>query len=918
MHHRIRSWVPAALAISLVATDALAANNSAFVSQTVPLEMTASTSYAVTVTYQNTGTTAWSQAAGHRLGSQNPQDGQTWGLGRVALSAGEVVPTGTVKALSFSVVAPAATGVYDFQWRMVQENVEWFGDVSPNVRVTVRPAAPSGLSPSGGVSLPSASSIAALSWGSAAGAASYAVRVKDLTDPEARDPRSNCPDAPAIFACINGVLGSALEIPVSPGHSYEWWIHSQGADGSWSPFSNALFSVSPLAPPPPVLISPTGPQTNGTQSVTLAWRESSGATRYAVRVQDETDDTLVHPGNNCTGSYVCVNDLTTLTLEVSVAAGHSYRWWVHAGNSAGYGAFSEASFSIPSGTCKPPLGLGRDDSAWMNQEFQGNPEGYELKLCPAQQYLLDGPVRIGKTDQALVTEGDGRALLTLRLGTTAVDARNVNGARLQNVQVDGGRGNSSRQSGDALLRFGGSAEGQSVIGVHAWDPPSWSLLHFYEGDQMDPRNPGSILRCSHGLIKDNHFSNIGRGFPTVDQWADGISLACRSTDVIDNEIDDATDGAIVIFGAPGSRILRNTIRAVNQTLLGGINMVDHRPYDGDYAGVLVSGNTIIASGAQIMAAIPMGDGAWSWCDHLGNSGGTVSGNSLQGPFMGFGYVISDVSGFSVLGNSSTATHSGRVHPDECGPSDSPAPFVAEPGDIGPSNSLQQEFLAGPVNKIIHRLSPPTPIALSPNGTTFPGTTTTVALSWVAARGTHSVVLRIRKDGAPWQELDLGADSSGYSLPVEPGHVYTWTVAACYGSNRFQEGTEQDPPATFTVLAAPTGVNSARIVSVSAPSTMLRGGSYVVSVTVENSGTTTWTRPMGYKLGSQNPQDNQTWGFGRVELGNAEAVLPGTQKTFEFVVTAPSGAGTYNFQWRMLREMVEWFGDPTTNRRVRVR
>src|SRR4029077_14833457 len=31
---------------------------------------------------------------------------------------------------------------YNFQWQMVQEGVEWFGDISPNVSVTVSSSAP--------------------------------------------------------------------------------------------------------------------------------------------------------------------------------------------------------------------------------------------------------------------------------------------------------------------------------------------------------------------------------------------------------------------------------------------------------------------------------------------------------------------------------------------------------------------------------------------------------------------------------------------------------------------------------------------------------------------------------------------------------------------------------------------------------
>jgi thermolysin len=108
---------------------------------------------------------------------------------------------------------------------------------------------------------------------------------------------------------------------------------------------------------------------------------------------------------------------------------------------------------------------------------------------------------------------------------------------------------------------------------------------------------------------------------------------------------------------------------------------------------------------------------------------------------------------------------------------------------------------------------------------------------------------------------------------------------------------------------PTPVNNATFVSQSVPTSMTVGQSYSVSVTMNNSGNTTWT-PGSYRLGSQNPQDNTTWGTHRVDLPSS--VAPGQNVTFYFTVTAPSIASSYNFQWRMIQEGVQWFGDYTPN------
>jgi chitodextrinase len=96
--------------------------------------------------------------------------------------------------------------------------------------------------------------------------------------------------------------------------------------------------------------------------------------------------------------------------------------------------------------------------------------------------------------------------------------------------------------------------------------------------------------------------------------------------------------------------------------------------------------------------------------------------------------------------------------------------------------------------------------------------------------------------------------------------------------------------------------------------MTAGQSYSVSVTMKNVGTATWTKSEGYKLGTQNPQDNTLWliSSNRVELAAVDFIAPNQTKTFAFSIKAPSTAGIYNFQWKMLREGVGCFGALSTN------
>ncbi len=117
----------------------------------------------------------------------------------------------------------------------------------------------------------------------------------------------------------------------------------------------------------------------------------------------------------------------------------------------------------------------------------------------------------------------------------------------------------------------------------------------------------------------------------------------------------------------------------------------------------------------------------------------------------------------------------------------------------------------------------------------------------------------------------------------------------------------DPPALPALDAV--------FVSQSAPATMAAGQGYAVSVTLRNTGSKTWTIAENFRLGSQNLTDNTLWGPGRVNL--TTSVANGQNATFNFNVTAPLPAGSYNFQWRMVQDGVAWFGAASTNVSVTV-
>ncbi|MGI8965295.1 MAG: NBR1-Ig-like domain-containing protein, partial [Limisphaerales bacterium] len=111
-------------------------------------------------------------------------------------------------------------------------------------------------------------------------------------------------------------------------------------------------------------------------------------------------------------------------------------------------------------------------------------------------------------------------------------------------------------------------------------------------------------------------------------------------------------------------------------------------------------------------------------------------------------------------------------------------------------------------------------------------------------------------------------------------------------------------ATASIQVA--AINDASTVRISAPASVVAGSSFSATITMNNSGNLSWTTAGNYALGSQSPQDNNTWGTGRVGL-TADPITAGQNAAFTRTFTAPTSPGTYTFAWKMVQDGVEWFG-----------
>lgn len=101
------------------------------------------------------------------------------------------------------------------------------------------------------------------------------------------------------------------------------------------------------------------------------------------------------------------------------------------------------------------------------------------------------------------------------------------------------------------------------------------------------------------------------------------------------------------------------------------------------------------------------------------------------------------------------------------------------------------------------------------------------------------------------------------------------------------------------LGAAVG-DAAIIVTMTGPSTVLPGQPVNVLVQMKNVGTTIWDSVSGYKLGDGNG------GPYRAGMVPGE-VKPGETASFQATFIAPNVSGTYNANYQMLQEGVNWFG-----------
>ncbi|GAA5959582.1 hypothetical protein JCM3765_007203 [Sporobolomyces pararoseus] len=354
------------------------------------------------------------------------------------------------------------------------------------------------------------------------------------------------------------------------------------------------------------------------------------------------------------------------------------------------------------------------DETTINAALYYGGKGAIVRLCLGAVININNPIFFSAPNQIITTagnpSGNSRATIVVQGKNQACAVYGAvpgaNNVTFRNVQVDGNRQNLGIiYGGIALLEFGGNTVGQRVMNVRAFEPRGWSALHTAEGGKGAHACSGMIVRSNdigpsgHSPSGALQFRRRGEGY-SPGQWADGISHACPNSLVENNVVTDATDGAIVIFGAPGSTISGNTIIAEERVAMGGINAVDWAPFSGTYEGTVVKNNHLIAQNAMIKVGIAIGGMVWGVDNRTASR--TYGGQFLDNEFSSgetgyFGYAIgvSGHKGAVITGNFvHENTAFGGVDSAACFkawfPLPKPQPFIADPTNT-PESTFQQDF-----------------------------------------------------------------------------------------------------------------------------------------------------------------------------------------------------------------------------------
>ncbi len=169
-------------------------------------------------------------------------------------------------------------------------------------------------------------------------------------------------------------------------------------------------------------------------------------------------------------------------------------------------------------------------------------------------------------------------------------------------------------------------------------------------------------------------------------------------------------------------------------------------------------------------------------------------------------------------------------------------------------------------------------------------------------------------------LASGSGPLPTGLTLNSNGTITGTPSAAGTSNftvRVTDSQQATAQKAFSIAIGGGGPQyDSQFLSQDVPTTLTPGQSFNSTLRWRNTGAQTWLGSNGFRLGSQNPADNRTWG-GNAVFVSSLVINPGQTLEITFTAFAPTTPGTYNFQWQCFQSGVGYFGQPSTNVQITV-
>ncbi len=920
----------------------------------VPSTMTAGSMATVTVRMRNTGTTTWTSADGYQLGSRRPLDNVTWGLSRVSLPQ-DVAPNATVD-FTFAITAPAEAGSYKFSWRMVRGASGWFGRKADLLDIAVEAAAALSFGES---------RILAQTW--VKDAAIDPLALPEATGGSGGLAYSLTGTLPAgvTFDASTRTLSGT---PTRRQEATEYMYTATDSDGESASLSftiavagkasdDASFASYIDVPSTMAAGSSATVTVRMLNTGTTTWTSSDS---YQLGSQRPQDNVTWGLSRVSLPSDVAPNATVDFTFAITAPAtveGHNFRWRMLRGTDGWFGDKTELVEITVEADESPSFGTSTiANRTWVKDTAidvltlpaatGGNGElTYSLAGDLPSGVTYDGSTRTlsgtpAKKQAAVeytytVTDLDGDAAslqFTIEVaGKARDDASFVSYAGLPSKMAAGGTATVTVRMLNTGTTTWTSSESYQLGSQRPQDNETWGLSRVALASDTAPNATADFTFSITAPAKVKGHNFRWRMLRGTDGWFGD------KTETVVIEVEDPSFGDATV--ADQTWVKNAPIAALTLPEASGSGgALTYALSPSLPAGVTFTEATRMVSGTPtaVQEATEYTYTATDIDDNVATLRFSIEveeASTDDAAFVSFSGVPSKMA----AGGTATVT----VTMENTGTTTWTSSAGYELGSQSPDDNDTWG---------LSRVALPSDVA--PNGTaaftftiTAPETTGDQTFAWRMVRtatwfgaGTGSATITVEDpsfgDGAipdqAWVQdtaidtVTLPAASGGdgaltYTLTPSPpdGVTFTASTRTLSGTpTAAQNAAEYTYTATdaeggtatlkFEIEVAAVATDDAAFVSFSGvPSKMAAGGTATVTVTMRNTGTTTWTSSQVYELGSQSPNDNETWGLNRVSLPSD--VLPDATAAFTFTITAPETTGDLTFAWRMVLGSSGWFG-----------